>query len=72
MSHYRLASSPGGLGYCEDGISLCARGAQQQAGQQVADKKKTELAVLLGIHVPDYKQIFRDPQVPASSNGIGG
>ena len=64
MSHHRRAL-PGGLGYCEVGVSLCARGAQQQAGQQVADKKKTELAVLLGMHVPDYKQIFRAPQALA-------
>ena len=47
------------------GVSLCARGAQQQAGQQVADKKKTELAVLMGMHVPDYKQIIRASQAPA-------
>ena len=48
-------------------MGLCARGAQQQAGQQIADRKKTGLAVLLENHAPDYKQIFRASQAPASS-----
>ena len=54
----------GGLGYCEVGVSLCARGAQQQAGQQIADKKKSGLAMLTGIHTVDYKQIFPALQAP--------
>ncbi len=52
------------------GVSLYARGAQQQAGQQIADKKKSTVAVLSGVHVPDYKQIHwaaqaRVPALPA-------
>jgi hypothetical protein len=53
----------GGLGYCECGFSLCAREAQQQAGQQKAGGMN-ELAVLLEVHVLDYKHTFQAPQAP--------
>src|SRR5258706_1043055 len=54
----------GGLGDFECGFSLCARGAQQQAGQQKAGGKN-ESAVLLGVHARDYKDIFQAPQAPS-------
>ena len=51
------------------GFRLCARGAQQQAAQQEAGEKNRDLAVPLGLHVPDYKAIFRASQVPARGRG---
>ena len=63
-------SVSGGLGYCECGFKLCARGAQQQACQQKAGGKKSESAVLLGNHAPDYKQIFLALQAPTEPMGV--
>jgi hypothetical protein len=51
-------------GTAEVGFRLCARGAQQQAAQQEAGEKNRDLAVPLGLHVTDYKAIFRASQPP--------
>jgi hypothetical protein len=40
------------------GSKFLAPAAQQQAAQQNAGKKGSELAELLGKHVPDYKEFF--------------
>jgi hypothetical protein len=44
------------------GSKFLAPGAQQQAAQQNAGKKGSELAELLRKHVADYKEFFASPQ----------